>query len=311
MNKTTRSIIDAIHPATLILSVGAVMGGLTASVIRGGISVFPAIMTLIFAIFLQISANLYNSYFHLCRAAGENVGWSGTHTLLTANTPNVSILRIVANSFAILAFTAGMSLFTFIGWIGMIYVVVITVLYYFYFMGPHPFVRTKWSILFTFIFFGPIAVSGTALIQNLTNPDWLPIAVYSVINGLLASNAHIAIQYLHYEKYIHNNIETLVTAKGGFFTRFVYLGNAAIVCAILIIRPSAVEYVSPWVGIVIGLILLLSSIWIFSMMHKNPVNISKYVRNLTLCQYIIVVIVLMAIVMYSIEKLRINVFHFL
>lgn len=234
-----------------------------------------------------------------------------TRDLKVANSPNVAILRIVANSVAILAFTAGMSLFTFIGWIGMVYVVVITALYYIYFMGPHPLVRTQWSVVFTFIFFGPIAVSGTALIQNLTNPDWLPIAVYSVVNGLLAVNSHIAIQYLHYEEDKKEKIETLVTARGGFFTRFVYLGNAAIVCIILIVRPSAVDFVSPWVGVVIGSGVLLSSAWVFSMMHRNPVNVSKLIRSVTLWQYITVVVVLMAIVMYSVEELRIKVFHFL
>lgn len=287
------------------------MGGLTASIIRGGISVFPAIMTLLFAVLLQTSANLYHSYFFHCYAGGEKVKGLRTRDLKVANSPNVAILRIVANSVAILAFTAGMSLFTFIGWIGMVYVVVITALYYIYFMGPHPLVRTQWSVVFTFIFFGPIAVSGTALIQNLTNPDWLPIAVYSVVNGLLAVNSHIAIQYLHYEEDKKEKIETLVTARGGFFTRFVYLGNAAIVCIILIVRPSAVDFVSPWVGVVIGSGVLLSSAWVFSMMHRNPVNVSKLIRSVTLWQYITVVVVLMAIVMYSVEELRIKVFHFL
>ncbi|MDE7420253.1 MAG: prenyltransferase [Muribaculaceae bacterium] len=311
MNKTTRSILKAIHPASLILSGGAVMGGLTASVIRGGISVFPAIMTLLFAILLQISANLYHSYFHLCYSGGDRLKGLRTHDSKIANSPEVAIYRIVANSFAILALTAGMSLFTFIGWIGMGYVVVISVMYYFYFMGPNPLVRTRWSLIFTFLFFGPIAVSGTALIQNLTNPDWLPIAVYSVINGMLAVNAHIAIQYMHYEEDKKNNYETLVTAKGGSFSRFVYFGNAAIVCIVLIIRPSAVEYVSPWVGIIIGICLLVSSIWVFSMMHRNPVNVSKLIRSVTLWQYLTVVIVLMAIVMYSVDHFRVNVFHFL
>lgn len=311
MNKITQSVIRAIHPASLILSAGAVMGGLTASVIRGGISVFPAIMTLLFAILLQMSANLYHSYFYLCYAGGEKAKVLRISDMNVANSPNVTILRIVANSVAIIAFTAGMSLFTFIGWIGMVYVAVISALYYFYFMGPRPFVRTQWSVIFTFLFFGPIAVSGTALIQNLTNPDWLPIAVYSVINGLLAVNAHIAIQYLHYEEDKTDNIETLVTSRGGSFTRFVYLGNAAIVCIVLIVRPCAVDFVSPWVGVVIGLGVLLTSAWVFSMMHRNPTNVSKLIRSVTLWQYITVVIVLLAIVMYSVKQFRINVFHFL
>lgn len=287
------------------------MGGLTASVIRGGISLFPAIMTLIFAILLQISANLYHGYFDLCFGAGENISGMGDRDSRSANSSRVFILRVVANGFGILALTAGMSLFSFIGWIGLVYVALIALMLYLYFTGPKPIVRTKWSILFTFLFFGPIAVSGTALIQNTSSQDWMPVAVYSVINGLLAANAHIAIQYFRYEEDKKNGKETLVTAKGGKFTRFVYLGNSLLVCIILIVRPSAVDFVSRWVGVAVGVCLLLSSVWVFSIMHRNTVKVSRKVRTLTMYQYILVTLVLMAIVMSSVDKFNINIFHFL
>ncbi len=299
------------HPQSLIISAGAVMGGLTASVIRGGISIFPAIMTLLFAILLQISANLYHGYFDLCYGAGENISGMGDRDSRAGNSSRVFILRIVANGFGILALTAGMSLFAFIGWLGLVYVAVIAFMLYLYFAGPNPIVRTQWSLLFTFLFFGPIAVSGTALIQNVASHEWLPVVVYSVINGVLAVNAHIAIQYMRYEEDKMNGKETLVTARGGHFTRFVYLGNAALVCIILIVRPSAVDFVSRWVGIAVGLSLLLSSIWVFSMMHRNPVKVSRMVRTVTMYQYVLVTLVLMAIVMCSVDKFNINIFHFL
>lgn len=311
MNPLTRTILYNAHPSSLIISAGAVMGGLTASVIRGGISIFPAIMTLIFTLLLQTAANLYHGYFDLCYGAGENISGMGDRDSRASNSSRVMLLRIVANGFGMLAITAGFSLFAFIGWIGVAYFVLILVLLYFYFAGPKPIVRTRWSIIFTFILFGPIAVSGTALIQNLHNPDWLPIVVYSLITGFLAANAHIAIQYMRYEEDIKNDKETIVTAKGGFFTRFVYLGNAAIVCIILVVRPSAVDFVSRWVGVVVGICLLLSSVWVFSMMHRDPVKVSRMVRTVTMYQYVAVTLVLMAIVMSSVEKFNINIFHFL
>lgn len=311
MNSITRTLIYNMHPQSLIISAGAVMGGLTASVIRGGISLFPAIMTLIFAMLLQLSANLYHGYFDRCYGAGENISGMQDRDSRAANSSRVTLMRIVANGIGILALTAGMTLFAFVGWIGLIYIVVIAVMLYLYFMGPRPIVRTKWSILFTFLFFGPIAVSGTALIQDVHSNVWLPVIVYSFINGLLAANAHIAIQYLRYEEDRVNGCETLVTSKGGHFTRFVYLGNAIIVCAILIIRPSAVDYVSPWVGIVIGLGLLISSIWVFSKMHRDPRKVSRMIRSITMDQYIIVTVVLMAIVLYSVDQFQLHIFHFL
>lgn len=215
-------------------------------------------------------------------------------------------MKVVADAFGILALTAGLALFSFVGWIGVGYVVFIMLILYFYFAGPAPIVRTKWSILVTFLLFGPVAVSGTALIQNPESQEWLPVVVYSVINGLMAANAHIAVQYLRYEEDCINCKETLVTAKGGFFTRFVYLGNALIVAAILIMRPTAVEYVSPWIGMIIAFVLVVSSVWVFSMMHRDPVKVSRMVRSVTMDQYILVIIVLLGIVLYAFDDFKIT-----
>lgn len=311
MNSITRTIVYNAHPASLIISTGAVMGGLTASVIRGGITIFPAIVTLLFALLLQISGNLYHGYLDRQFGAGENIAGMNDRASRSANASQVQLLKIVANAFGILTVTVGLSLYAFIGWIGIAYFALIILMLYFYFAGPKPMVRTRWSVIFTFIFFGPICVSGTALIQNMTNPNWLPIAVYSVIIGLLAVNAHIAVQYLRYDEDLMNSKETLVTAKGGSFTRFVYLGNAALVTAILIIRPAAVDFVTPWIGIIIGVCLLLSSAWVFGMMHRNPTTVSRMVRTVTMWQYIVVSVTLMGIVLCSIDNFKINLIQLL
>ncbi|MDE6378998.1 MAG: prenyltransferase [Muribaculaceae bacterium] len=307
MNSLTRTILYNAHPSSLIISAGAVMGGLTASVIRGGITIFPAVMTLIFALLFQTSANLYHGYVDLCFGAGENISGMNDRDSRSFNSSRVLILKIVANGFGILTITAGLSLFTFIGWIGAAYFAIAMALSYFYFAGPNPAVRTRWSLAFTFLLFGPIAVSGTALIQNPHSTDWLPVIVYSFIIGLLAANAHIAVQYLRYEEDLMNGKETLMTAKGGFFTRFVYLGNSLIITAILIIRPSAVDFVSRWVGIIIGVCLLGTSIWVFSKMHRNTKTVSRMVRRVTMWQYIVVTLTLLGIVVYSIDNFKLNV----
>lgn len=311
MNSLTRTIVYNAHPASLILSTGAVMAGLTASIIRGGITLFPAIMTLIFAWLLQISANLYHGFADLCYGAGENIAGMSDRDSRAFNSSRIFLLKTVANGIGLLALTSGFALFSFVGWIGVGYVAVILLLMYFYFAGPKPIVRTKWSIFVTFLLFGPVAVSGTALVQNPESRVWLPVVVYSVINGLLASNAHIAIQYLRYEEDRINGKETLVTSKGGFFTRFVYLANALIVCAILIVRPSAVEFVSPWVGIIVAACLLVSTLWVFTMMHRDPTTVSRKVRTVTMYQYILVIVVLLCIVCYGFDDFKLNVIRLL
>lgn len=287
------------------------MAGLTASVIRGGITFFPALMTLIFAIFLQISGNIYHGYTYLKYSASNNISGFGDLKSKEGNMTRVHLLRIVANAIAILAITAGSALFSFVGWIGVAYLAVIIIILYFYLDGPKPIVRTPWAIVVTFLLFGPVAVSGTALVQQPDSSEWLPIIIYSIISGLMAANAHIAIQYLRYPDDLSYGNKTIVTEKGGFFARFIYLGNAIVVSAILIIRPSAVEYVSHWVGIAVALVLLVSSAWVFAHMHRNPQKVSHLIRSVTVYQYILLIIVLLIINLYAFDDFHIYFIHLL
>ena len=282
------------------------MAGLTASVIRGGITFFPALMTLLFVMFLQISGNLYHGFLDYRYNAGANISGMGDRDSRSNNSSRVALMKIVADAFSILAVTTGLALFSFVGWIGAAYLAVIILVLYFYLGGPHPIVRTKWSIVVTFILFGPVAVSGTAIVQMPESSEWLPVIVYSIINGLMAANAHIAVQYLRYKEDLTNGIDTLVTSKGGGFTRFIYLGNALIVSAILIIRPTAVEYVSHWVGIGVALILMVSSVWVFAHMNGDPTKVSRMIRSVTMEQYILLIIVLLCINLIAFDDFQFN-----
>lgn len=310
MNTLSRTLLNNAHIPSLIIGCGAVLAGLTASVVRGGISLFPALLTMLFAILLQISANLYHGYFDMRYGAGENIeAHAATRDFRVSNSSRIQLMRIVANGFALLAITCALPLFTFIGWIGVIYFLIIVIILFFYFAGPAPLVRRRWSVIGTFLLFGPIAVSGTALIQNSSNQDLLPIVIYSLINGLMAVNAHIAVQFMRYEEDRNNGKETLVTAFGGKVARYIYLANDAMVCAILIIRPTAVDFVSPWVGIILGVCLLLSSLYVFFKMKADPSHISPMVRRVTMDQYIAVIIVMMAIVLYAFDDFKISFFQ--
>lgn len=306
MNPKTRSLLQNAHPSSLILGVGAVMAGLTASVIRGGITFFPALMTLLFVMFLQISGNLYHGFLDYRYNAGANISGMSDRDSRSNNSSRVALMKIVADAFAILAVTTGLALFSFVGWLGAAYLAVIILVLYFYFAGPYPIVRTKWSIIVTFILFGPVAVSGTAIVQMPDGSDWLPIIVYSIINGLMAANAHIAVQYIRYQEDLTNGVETFVTTKGGSYTRFIYLGNALIVSAILIIRPTSVAYVSHWVGICLALILMVSSVWVFTHMQRDPAKVSRLIRSVTMEQYILLIIVLLCINLIAFDDFQLN-----
>ena len=309
MNSITRTLVYNAHPASLILGCGSVMSGLTASVIRGGVDLIPALTTLVFAMLLQVSANLYHGYLDLNYGAGENIGGSGDRDSRSHKSTRVKLMKVVADAFGITAITCGTALFGYVEWVGVCYLAVLMLILYFYFAGPSPLVRTQWSIIVTFFLFGPFGVSGTALVQNLHNPNWLPIVTYSLINGLMAANAHIAIQLMRYKEDIVNDKMTLVICRGLNFTRWVYLVNVLVVCAILIIRPCVIEFVSPWVGISISVALILSSLVVFFKMKGDPYHVSRLVRSITMKQYILIIVVMLVIVLYSVEDFHISLFR--
>lgn len=310
MKSFTGILIKNSRPYTLIMSCGSVMFGLVAAVLRGGVSLFPAFMTLLFAILLQISANLLYSYLAISKSLKENVGF---RTLVfdytEINQSNVRFLKVVSNGFAILAATAGLPLFTFIGWIGVLYILVLSILLYFYLSGPRPIVNTPYSLVITFLVFGPLTVSGTAQIQASGNEQWLPVVVYSAISGLMACNAHIAMQYIRLQEDMGRGKNTLLIAGGFRPIRYVYVVNSLGVAAILNLRPCVYDVVAQWVPVLLGIVLLVSSVYVVSLMKGHSARSVKKIGSLTRMQYIVFIIVIMIIVAGSIQDYKFNFLH--
>lgn len=310
MRPFTRFLLHDARPYTLLISSGSVMFGLVAAVIRGGVSLFPAFMTLLFAILLQISANLYHGYIDFSKILKENVGF---RTLVREypgiNESNVRLLSAISKGFAILAATAGLPLFTFVGWIGVLYVAVILVILYFTFEGPHPLARTPWSLVVTFLIFGPITVSGTVLIQDFDSPQWLPVVVYSMLSGLMACNAHIAIQYLKLQEDMGRSKRTLLIATGFKTARNIYIFNSFAVAIILNLRPCMEGLVDQWVPILLGIALITSTFIVIKYMSTHSPRYAKTITQTTQAQYIVFILIILIIVVNALENFKFNIFH--
>ena len=310
MKPFTGILIRNAHPDSLIISCGSVMFGLAAAVIRGGVSLFPAFLTLLFALFLQISSNLLYSYFDMSKMLKENVGFKTlVYDSPDINWTKVRLLKVASNGFAILAATASLPLFTFIGWIGVTYVAVIMILLYFYFSGPRAVVNTPYSLIMTFIVFGPLTVSGTALIQDVHNLQWLPIIVYSMISGFMACNFHIAIQHKRLQEDIGRGKTSLLISGGFRFVRYVFLFNSLVVAVILNLRPCVYDVVPQWVPAVLGVALLVSTVYVVSFMKTHSSRNINKISSVTRGQYILFIIVLVLVVAGSIQDYKFNVLH--
>lgn len=312
MNSLTKTLLANAHLRSLLMSCGAVLAGLTASIVRGGVSIFPALLTLLFALFLQTASNIRYGYYDLKYSSGENLGASSIpvgRNVRGDKERKLMIMKMASNAFSILALTVGIPLFEFIGWIGIAYIVVICGLLYFNFAGPKALVRTPWGILVTFVIFGPLAVSGTALIQDYNNTYWTPVVVNSLISGLMAANAHISIMYARFEEDVKNGKRTLTVRGGKSVTRVIYLVNAVVASALFCVRPYLLGFDNFWVFPIVALLFIGSSVWEASLMaHSDRLSMMRLTK-ITMYQYIVIVAVLLAVVAYGMEEFKFNLLH--
>ena len=293
----TQRVIFNIHPASLLLSTGAVIAGLAASVIRGGIATMPALLTLLFAVCFQISGNLYYGYHRVLHSIEENKTEQRGIDVI-----GFRILKVLSNTFFILAVSVAFPLFTYIGWWSLLYLVATMEIVYLYFGGPCPLVRTRWSVLVTFLLFGPIAVSGTAFIQKTTFDDLTPIIAYSVISGVLAANANLALQFLRRIDDVKDGMTSLLAIRGSLMVRMIYMFDIMVACVIVLLPMSAVGFANGWIPYLVALFLFASGIYVYILMKRDSLEDAFRIRKIAIWQYIAVLFMMLCLVFYADES---------
>lgn len=299
----TRRVIFNIHPASLLLSAGAVAAGLAASVIRGGVAAMPALLTLIFAVFFQISGNLYYGYRRVLVSIEENKTEQRDIDVI-----GFRILKVLSNAFFILAVTFAFPLFTYIGWWSLLYLVVVMEVVYLYFGGPCPLVRTRWSVLVTFLLFGPIAVSGTAFIQLTTFDDLTPIIAYSVISGVLAANANLSLQFLRRIDDVKDGMTSLLAVRGSLMVRLIYMFNILVACLIVLLPMSAVGFGNGLFPCLVAVFLFASGIYVYMLMKRDTLQDAFMIRKIAIWQYVAVLILMLIMVFQADESYWLTLF---
>lgn len=293
----TDRIIFNIHPVSLLLSVGAVFAGLAASVIRGGVAMSPALLTLLFAVLFQISGNLYYGYNRVLRSIEENkVEQRGIDVM------GFRILKILSNASFILAVTVAFPLVTYIGWWSLLYLALVMEVVYLNFGGAHPLVRTRWSVLVTFLLFGPIAVSGTAFIQKTTFDELTPIIAYSIISGVLAANSNLALQFLRRVDDVKDGMTSLLAVRGSLMVRIIYMFDIIVACVIVLLPMSAVGFGNGWISIIVAVFLFVSGVYVYMLMKRDTLEDAFMIRRIAIWQYVAVLILMLCMVFYSTDS---------
>lgn len=156
----------AARPKTLPASVSPVIVGSALAASQGGFTLGPALAALLAALLLQIGSNFANDYFDHIKGA-DTADRIGPTRVTASGLISPAAMRwgmgVIFGAAAII----GLYLIIVGGWPILAIGVASILAAIAYTGGPKPFGYIGLGDLFVFIFFGPVAVMGTAYVQTL------------------------------------------------------------------------------------------------------------------------------------------------
>ena len=176
----------ASRPATLpAAAVPVLVGSAAAYVERGVFRPLAFTATLLAALLIQVGTNFANDYSDFHRGADHEGRLGPVRVTQSGLLAPAAVRRGI-----VVAFTLAVALGLYLAWIGGWPIVAIGVASLLcglaYTGGPWPFGYHGLGDLFVFVFFGLVAVTGSAYVQTR---EWLPLALASSVPiGLLATD---------------------------------------------------------------------------------------------------------------------------
>jgi 1,4-dihydroxy-2-naphthoate octaprenyltransferase len=237
--RPARAWILGARPATLPAAAVPVLVGAAAAVSEGASFhslIFAATMAA--ALFIQIGTNLANDYSDFQRGADHDGRLGPTRITQSGLLPPEAVRRGI-----VIAFGLAAAIGLYLAWIGGWTIVVIGLLSIAcgiaYTGGPWPLGYHGLGDVFVFIFFGVIAVSGTAFLQMGT---WSALAlIVSIPIGLLVTNILVVNNLRDLETDRAAGKNTLAVRLGDRRTRLQY----SLLVAISYFVPAALALSSP------------------------------------------------------------------
>jgi 1,4-dihydroxy-2-naphthoate polyprenyltransferase len=156
-------LLHAIRPKTLVLSITPVLVGASLSLREDAFSIFNALVTLICALCLQITANLVNDYRDF-KSGVDTERRIGPKRMASMISPHIIRRSYVATT--VLAVVCGLYLAYVGGVIILITGLASIVCAYMYTAKKYPLSHLPIGELLAFAFFGPIAVCGTQYVLS-------------------------------------------------------------------------------------------------------------------------------------------------
>ena len=215
-----RAWILAARPATLPAAVVPVLVGAAAALSEG--SQFRGLVffaTLVCAVLIQIGTNFANDYSDFVRGADHEGRLGPTRVTQSGLIDQTQVKRGILVAFGLAVLTG-----IYLAWIGGWPIILIGVLSVLsglaYTGGPYPLGYHGLGDIFVFVFFGIIAVTGTAYLQS---GHWSMLAFHlSIPIGLLVTNILVVNNLRDLQTDLAAGKRTLATRIGDRATRIQY-----------------------------------------------------------------------------------------
>lgn len=222
----------ASRPKTLAAAATPVIIGCATAYQAGAFQLIPALICLLFALLMQIAANLINDLIDFEK------GTDGEERLgpLRATAQGWITPKAMKTGIAIVCGTAcaiGLCILFYTTWHLILVGLACVVFAYFYTSGPYPLSYNGWGDVAVVVFFGLVPTCMTYYVQTASvDPHviWHSIAVGLVVNGLLVVN-----NYRDRDTDKNSGKKTLIVKLGEAFGRYFYLVQGLIAAVVTII----------------------------------------------------------------------------
>ncbi len=223
----------AARPKTLSGAVAPVLVGVAAAYADGRFLWLPALLCLLFALLMQVTANFVNDYvdFIHCRDQDDRLGpkRACAQGWITPEAMRAGILR-----FTVLSCLCGLPLVLWGGWV-MVLVGVLCVA--FCFLYSTTLSQKGLGDLLVLLFFGLVPVCVTYYLQ--TGTVTLSVLLYSLSMGLVTDSLLIVNNYRDIRQDAASGKRTLVVLMGANASRWLYLlvGLVSLALVLLVLLP--------------------------------------------------------------------------
>lgn len=276
--KTINLVKRCISPKGWILAVVAVLAASAAARLRGEFEILIAVLSVLFAIALQIGLNFGMYYYDIHNGYGTWID----NKLFDHRNPKESVMQIFRQggvAMLILSLTIGLCLMLMEGWWLVGPGLILYGFAYISISGPRPLMRTWAAPLVPFLFYGIGGAFLGGLVQiYYDNPD--PFHTYYIGSclyiglgyGCLASNIQLTYGRLTYDDDRANcrgNFTSVFGKKAGVV---VYFCNGVLMLVVMSVFVFTQYVRLPWVAIIPSIVSFVYNCYITARMDVKEVD---------------------------------------